>query len=375
MSNSKRTDDRQNPHICLISTEIFAWGKYGGYGRATRLLGSELTKRGLQVSAIIPRRTGQQEKENLDGIQVYGYNFFNFFQTLKIFKDCRANIYHSQEPSFGTYLAWLLHPQAKHMITFRDTRLFSDWLTEFRLPSLNRYQVLFNWIYEDNIFVRHAVRHADRRYIAANVLLDKATKKYHLKSPPEFLPTPVQISKVNEKSIEPTVCFVARWDRRKRPELMIALAKEFPQVHFIMAGNSRDKKYDQHLRQQLQELPNVELPGFIDQFNSDQLNKLLDRSWILINTAAREGLPNSFIEACAHQCAILSEVDPDSFSSNFGYCVKDGNFSAGLHYLLEDSHWKELGEKGYQHVKNTFEMKKVIEQHLAIYQELFSGRV
>jgi len=32
--------------VCLISVEIFAWGKYGGFGRATRLIGRELAKRG-----------------------------------------------------------------------------------------------------------------------------------------------------------------------------------------------------------------------------------------------------------------------------------------------------------------------------------------
>ena len=31
--------------VCLISVEIFAWGKYGGFGRATRIIGRELTRR------------------------------------------------------------------------------------------------------------------------------------------------------------------------------------------------------------------------------------------------------------------------------------------------------------------------------------------
>ena len=51
--------------ICLLSTEIFAWGKYGGFGRATRTIGRELARRGLAVSAIVPRRPGQQAVESL----------------------------------------------------------------------------------------------------------------------------------------------------------------------------------------------------------------------------------------------------------------------------------------------------------------------
>ena len=46
--------------ICLISVEIFAWGKYGGFGRATRIIGRELAKRGMEVFAVVPRRNGQK---------------------------------------------------------------------------------------------------------------------------------------------------------------------------------------------------------------------------------------------------------------------------------------------------------------------------
>ena len=62
-------------HICLISVEIFAWGKYGGFGRATRTIGRELVKRGIQVSAIVPRRSGQNEIELLDEIKVLGFDY------------------------------------------------------------------------------------------------------------------------------------------------------------------------------------------------------------------------------------------------------------------------------------------------------------
>ena len=59
--------------ICLTSTEIFAWGKHGGFGRATRLIGSELAKRGLDVFAVVPRRPGQRAVEAVDGITVLGF--------------------------------------------------------------------------------------------------------------------------------------------------------------------------------------------------------------------------------------------------------------------------------------------------------------
>ena len=333
-------------HICLISVEIFAWGKYGGFGKATRTIGRELVKRGIQVSAIVPRRGVQKEVEYLNGIKVFGFDYRKPFEMLRIFRDCDADIFHSQEPSMGTYIAQKTHPDKKHIVTFRDTRLFTDWITELKYPSVNRAQVLFNWLYEDNLLVQQAVRKADMRFAAARLLIDKAKTKYRLECTPGFLPTPVEIPIRVEKSKVPTVCYIARWDRRKRPEFLISLVKSFPDVKFIIAGASRDPRYDRKIRDQLAVFPNVELLGFINQFETDKLAKVFSQSWILVNTAAREGLPNSFIEACAHRCAILSSVDPDSFASQFGHYARTNEFSNGLDILLKNNLWKELGKKG-----------------------------
>ena len=241
-------------HICLISVEIFAWGKYGGYGRATRMIGRELARRGIQVSAIVPRRKNQNEIEFLDGIKVYGFDIRKPFEMLRIFRDCNADIFHSQEPSMATFIALKMHQNKKHVITFRDTHLFKDWITELRLPSLNKYQVLFNWFYEDNFLVHKAVRKADSCFVAAELLATRAKKKYKLQRTPEFLPTPAGMPTIINKDPKPTVCYIARWDRRKRPELMIDLANSYPDVHFIMAGSSRDKIYDQRITKHVQQI-------------------------------------------------------------------------------------------------------------------------
>ena len=355
-------------HVCLISVEIFAWGKYGGYGRATRIIGSELAKLGVQVSAIVPRRQNQKPVEILDGIRVLSFKMNDFAGMLRLYRETNADIYHSQEPSFGTFLAQKYHPDRVHIVTCRDTHLFSDWLIEFKLPSLNKLQVLSNWMYEDNPLVHSAVRQADGCYVAAQLLKERVQKKYKLPAPPEFLPTPVKIPEYIEKSQKPTVCYTSRWDRRKQPEVFFELARSFPDIHFIAAGYSRDNKWDTELRERYGKLENVELSGFVNQFENDNLSAIFSRSWIMVNTAAREGLPNSFIEAAAHRCAILSSVDPDGFASKFGFHVQDGDFQSGLLSLLKDDRWKLKAEYGYEYVKELFSLDKSIQLHLKYYQ-------
>lgn len=358
--------------ICLISVEIFAWGKHGGFGRATRLIGRELVKRGVEVTAIVPRQQGQKPVESLDGMKVLSFKKNSIWSAGELYRQVDADIYHSEEPSLGTYLALRAVPERKHIVTFRDTRDWQDWRIEMSLPSLHPAQVLANYLYEDNWLVKKAVRNVDARFAAAKLLIPKARKKYHLEKAPEFLPTPVAVPDRVEKASEPTICFLSRWDRRKRPEIFFELARQFPNVRFIAAGKSRDKEWDKYLRSKYAQVPNLELMGFVDQFQNDALSNLLGKSWIMVNTAAREGLPNAYIEAAAHRCAILSAVDPDGFASNYGFHASGDNFAEGLETLLKDDRWRTCGKGGYDYVNEVFLCDKAIDQHLEIYNRILS---
>lgn len=356
--------------VCLISVEIFAWGKYGGFGRATRLIGRELAKRGIPVTAVVPRRKGQAPVEDLDGIKVLSFRPRDFLTATKLFQEADADIYHSQEPSMGTYLAQRAMPQRKHIMTFRDPRDLEDWGIEIRLPSLNYLQVLGNWLYEDNWLVKKAVQRGDAWFTIGKYLIPKVKAKYEMPGEPQFLPTPVPVPKEVNKADTPTVCYVNRWDRRKRPEIFFELARSFPEVKFLAVGRSRDRGYEEQLREQYGNLPNLDMVGFIDQFTSNRHSEILDKSWVFVNTAAREALPNAFIEAASHKCAILSSVDPDQLASKCGYYAKDDDFAKGLDILLQNDHWREQGENGYKYMSDVFELEKSIERHITIYENL-----
>ena len=101
---------------------------------------------------------------------------------------------------------------------------------------------------------------------------------------------------------------------------------------------------DHLLRKRYGAIGNLELTGFLDRFASPRFAEILSKSWILVNTAAREGLPVTFLEAASYRCAIVSQVDPDGFASGFGYHAKAGDFETGLRTLLENDRWRARGE-------------------------------
>ena len=112
--------------ICFLCVEIFAWGKFGGFGRSTRVIGRELVKRGLEVTAIVPQRAGQKPVEMLDGIRVLGFPAHRPFTMTRLIREADADIYHSQHPSFATWLARRTMPDRRHVVTFRDPKELED---------------------------------------------------------------------------------------------------------------------------------------------------------------------------------------------------------------------------------------------------------
>jgi glycosyltransferase involved in cell wall biosynthesis len=354
--------------ICLLCVEIFAWGKYGGFGRATRSIGRELARLGHEVYAITPRRDHQTEIETLDGITVLGYAQHRPWDIYRLAKLCRANLYHSCEPSLATYIARLAAPDSAHIVTVRDPRDWSDWRVELTLPSKSRAQTAGSMLFENNFLVAHAVRKADAVYTAFNDAVPKVIIKYALAKEPRFLATPTSIPKQPIKARKPKVCFVARLDRRKRPHLFMDLADRFPDVEFVVLGSARNPHWEQELRQAYGACSNLTIAGFIDQFRSPFHAEVLSQSWVLVNTSVREGLPNAFVEAAAHGCAILSSVDTDAFASRFGVAVPDGDFAAGLSSLLENDRWRECGVRARSFVAQTFETGVAIKSHIGAYE-------
>lgn len=359
--------------VCFIASQIFAWGKYGGFGSVTRTIGKELVKRGINVCAVVPRRGDQEPIEELDGMTVYGYRPSRFLFAHKPYKLCDADIYHSEEPSFGTYLAMKTMPGRKHIITCQDPRNKHDWDVFYKYwTKSKRLTFPLSYIYENNYLTNQCVKRANAVYCQAKFIIPKAKDVYKLAHEPGFLPNPVVIpTRGLKKAQSPTVCFVGRLDTIKRPDIFCELSKEFPKVKFILLGKSEDKIYDKSLREKYGSVSNLEMAGFIDQFHSrDRFNQILEQSWVVVNTSIRECLPVSYLEAAAYKCAILSgtEKDPDDFAKNFGCYVQNDNYASGLEFLLESNRWQEQGEKGYEYVRKTHELNAVIDKHIAVYQ-------
>ncbi|UCH56681.1 MAG: glycosyltransferase family 4 protein [Candidatus Bathyarchaeota archaeon] len=353
--------------VCLVATELFAWGRYGGFGRCTRSIGAGLAERGVGVSVVVPRGRGQREEEELDGMRVLSFPLYRYPFTASLYRRYESDIYHSEEPSWGSRIAMGAMPGRKHVVTCQNPRTPEDWGRVYRFYPRKRRA--FNALYRSAL--TETMKQMDSIYCQARFIRQKVRAIYNLDEHPGFLPNPVEVpSQRPVKSGEATVCFLGRFDGEKRPELFFELASKFPDVEFVALGRAHSEARDRRLRRAYRGIENLELPGFA---LGEAKRRVLERSWVLVNTSVSECLPVSFLEAAAHRCAILSFHDPDGFASRFGFHASERELESGLRWLLDEERWRELGERGYAYVSREHEYGRVINLHLAAYEALLEG--
>ena len=377
--------------VCFLVSDIFNWGKFGGYGKLTRDIGTELAKRNVPVTVAIPKSGNQRTFERLDGMKIIGYpklpfkmQYLSFFLTYRLLAD--SDIFHSTGESVYSYFAIKSRPEKKHIITFQDPRDQNDWEEIYSVPNTTDKKVLEIW--KDDLeafkiktktFSRKlgekmeykAVRQADALYCQAKYLGAKVKSMYDLEYKPEFLPNPIYMpQKEIEKADAPTVCFLGRLDIIKRPWIFFDLAKEFPEIKFIVMGKSHYLQITEKIVNHYSGIKNLEFRGWC--LDKDK-NDVLEKSWILVNTSIHECLPISFLEALSYKCALLSCQNPDNLTSDYGMKADLYDFESfknGLEKLIHNNSWQKKADRGYDYVKEIHEVSKVIRKHMEIYSKV-----
>ena len=353
--------------VCIVATEFLGVGGTGGIGVGARSLGQHLVASDIEVRAIIPRRGRALAcSPRMGAISIQTYYRWDLTALAREVRAANADVYHYVQASMGAWLGqWAMSDRA-HVVECVDPRDWSDWRVDFRLPTHTRLRLVPSFLYFGTRPAALSVRRADAIQVPARFLQAKVRRLYGLDSDPQYAPMPFDPRNEHEKSPSPLAVFVGRIVPRKRPEIVLDLAQRFPHVRFAVIGGGTGR-YTTDIRERAARLANVTFTDFIDQAADQSLFDYLSKAWVLVNAAAREGLPLTFIEAAAHRCAILSERNPDGYASKFGYHVADGNFAKGLEWLLADDNWRLAGERGHAHVMRDHDADSAISRQLAIY--------
>jgi len=149
---------------------------------------------------------------------------------------------------------------------------------------------------------------------------------------PNFHPEP---SETLDKKGPLLVIWVANLKPWKQPEVFVRLAarlSDIKEVRFVMVGAMQGgpKAWREQLLHDINKATNLDYVGAKPQ---REVNELLARAHVLVNTSVQEGYPNTFIQAWQREVPVVSlSVNPDGVLERQGVGI-----CAGSEQRLEES--------------------------------------
>ena len=163
----------------------------------------------------------------------------------------------------------------------------------------------------------------------------------------------------------------------KNPELYLKLAKEFPDIPFIMVGgpDPEDPEFYNEIKDKAREIPNLDFFGFVPY---SEIDKFFSEASVFVNTSNVEGLPNTFLQAWKNYTPVLSlNIDPDEVIChyNLGFHSKNfGNMVNDLRNLIENDELRNtLGENGRRYVEQEHDINVIAARYKKLLKNLIEG--
>ena len=193
--------------------------------------------------------------------------------------------------------------------------------------------------------------------------------QYQSIAPGVLVPKLSDRSKIVERfSLNPdclNVLWMGRLTRVKRPDRAIELAKHFPGVNFIIAG-------DGELRAELEAMADENVHCFGVQ-SSDEMFSLAD---VVLLTSDSEGMPLTLIEgqmagvpAIATDVGSVSEIVEHEVTGLLT-STQIEQIISGLGQLLGDSMLRStMAEKARERALDSFSIEKMVESHIQVYKQ------
>ncbi|WP_373498652.1 glycosyltransferase family 4 protein [Desulfococcus sp.] len=198
----------------------------------------------------------------------------------------------------------------------------------------------------ERYLLNYGIRHAEH-VIAQTKDQKRLLEKNFRRSPSAVIPNfhPIPAENISKKtSIK--VVWVANLKEIKQPEFFIKLSKalgHLADVQFLMVGAIQgDIRKKQKYFELMNQSSNLR---YLGPKRQEEVNEILSKSHIFVNTSVREGFPNTFIQAWLRKVPVVSlTVNPDRLIDRHGLGLVSGSFAQlkkDVSLLIEDHDLRE----------------------------------
>jgi glycosyltransferase involved in cell wall biosynthesis len=165
-----------------------------------------------------------------------------------------------------------------------------------------------------------------------------------------------------------TVLWVANFKPWKRPGLFVELASaltDLAGVSFIMVGagasGSGDRHWNEQLMRQIGVTPNLQYVGAKSQH---EVNQLMARAHVFVNTSVAEGFPNTYIQAWQRETPVVAlDVDPDAVLEREGVGIHAGSperlVEAVRQFAMNPAKRAEFGARARKYAQRCHSLRNI----------------
>jgi glycosyltransferase involved in cell wall biosynthesis len=280
----------------------------GGAERFQWLMSRALANSGWSVIVGVRGPISQGQEETIDGVRFVGMRPGNLLIAWSIF-------IREQKPDWWFWRAadplWALLLIVARVNGVRG--IFSAAFDTDVLPRVALFRRQRLWpLYAlglrmvDRIFVQHHGQFAN----LSPALRAKATVFPGIVAIPEKV--------IQRQDRGNYIVWVALLRPHKRPDLLIELAREAPDLQFVVCGGTTTfgtpREYSERIVKDLKSVPNIRYLGDVDH---NKTLEIIAQATALLSTSDKEGFPNTFLEAWATGTPVVSlSIDPDSLIRN-----------------------------------------------------------
>jgi glycosyltransferase involved in cell wall biosynthesis len=234
-----------------------------------------------------------------------------------------------------------------------DNDVNPDYLKKENLFSYYIFRIGLNWT---NLI------------IAQNRNQQKGFMKHYKRESiiiPNILTLPVS-KKQTEKTF---ILWVGNTLPKKRPELFIQLAQNFPNYIFKMIVAPTDAVPDDYnIKKKAKKIDNLDYIGYVP---FAEISEYFKRACLLVSTSEKEGFPNIFLQAWQHQTPVVSlSINPDGIidTHNLGCHSKTFNtLIRDVKKIMEDNKLRfDMGINCKEYVNNYHSESVILPQYFNI---------
>ncbi len=220
------------------------------------------------------------------------------------------------------------------------------------------------WLYE------YGLRRADAILVQSGAQAQALLRSYGLKSRVAGM---LVDSPVSVPSHDLDVLWVSNIRQLKRPDRLLELAAQLPQVNFRMVGGAlpAEEALYEGVRKAAADMSNLCFHGRLSYRDT---NAMYGRARLLVNTSDVEGFPNSYLQAWISGVPVVTLIDPDSVIEREGLGVAvrtPEEFAGAIATLLGSSQaWQAASERCSRFMAREFGEDRILSTYLDTFEQV-----